>query len=387
MGRLNLAKHDIAIGHRQRPAAAITRRARIRSRRIGPDAIALTIEMQNRTTARGDSVNRHHRRAQTHTRDLRVEFALEFSREMRDIGRGAAHVEADQFVESGGSGRLHHADNAAGRAGKDGILAVKLVCVGQAAVRLHEHQSRIGQFSCDAINITPQYRRKISIDNRRIATRNDLHHRADFMRNRYLRETDFARETGNAPLVLGKAISVHEDNRNCPETLIPRGFQGIACLDLVQRRHHFAMCTDALIDFGYVGIEQFRQRDLAIKNTRAVLISDPQLIAKSTRDEERGGFALALKQRIGRHGRPHFHAVDLRNRYRCACGNAKQMANAGECGILVLLRIVRKQLVREQRAVRRPGDDVGEGAAAVNPELPAGICLDCGWVHFAFGCC
>jgi hypothetical protein len=40
--------------------------------------------------------------------------------------------------------------------------------------------------------------------------------------------------------------------------------------------------------------------------------------------------------------------------------------------VLVVLRVLRQQLVRDQRAVGPPRDDVGECAAAVDPELPVG---------------
>ena len=37
----------------------------------------------------------------------------------------------------------------------------------------------------------------------------------------------------------------------------------------------------------------------------------------------------------------------------------------------IVLGVLRQQLVTRRRAVRRAGDDVGEGAAAIDPELPA----------------
>ena len=47
-------------------------------------------------------------------------------------------------------------------------------------------------------------------------------------------------------------------------------------------------------------------------------------------------------------------------------------ADAVHGGVAVALRILRQQLVRDERAVGPAGDDVGERAAAVDPELPAG---------------
>src|SRR3972149_5651095 len=47
------------------------------------------------------------------------------------------------------------------------------------------------------------------------------------------------------------------------------------------------------------------------------------------------------------------------------------MADAGKRGVGVTARVLGKQLVRGERAVGTPGDDIGERATAVDPELPA----------------
>ena len=56
------------------------------------------------------------------------------------------------------------------------------------------------------------------------------------------------------------------------------------------------------------------------------------------------------------------------------CGaQAEQAADAGNGRVAVLLGVVGEQLQRRQRAVRAAADDVGEGAAAIDPELPARV--------------
>ena len=50
---------------------------------------------------------------------------------------------------------------------------------------------------------------------------------------------------------------------------------------------------------------------------------------------------------------------------------AEEAADALHRGVAVLLGVLAQQLQRVQRTVGRPADDVGEGAAAVDPELPA----------------
>jgi hypothetical protein len=53
-------------------------------------------------------------------------------------------------------------------------------------------------------------------------------------------------------------------------------------------------------------------------------------------------------------------------------GQSQQLADTVDRRIGIALGIFGQQLVRQQSAVRPPGDDVGERAAAIDPEFPAG---------------
>ena len=100
--------------------------------------------MQDRAAAGRDRVDQHHRRAHAHARDLGLERALVFAVVVRHVGRGAAHVEADQAREAGLAPGLRHADHAAGRAGEDRVLALEQFGGGEPAGGHHEHQPRAG---------------------------------------------------------------------------------------------------------------------------------------------------------------------------------------------------------------------------------------------------
>src|SRR5208283_3125000 len=50
---------------------------------------------------------------------------------------------------------------------------------------------------------------------------------------------------------------------------------------------------------------------------------------------------------------------------------AEQLADAVNRRVLIALRVVGQQLVSDQGTVGTPRNDVGEGPAAVDPELPA----------------
>ena len=66
--RIDLADHYIAVGDGERSAAPVRRRSRICPGRLRPDAEPRAIERADRPSSRGDRVDAHHRRAQSHSR-------------------------------------------------------------------------------------------------------------------------------------------------------------------------------------------------------------------------------------------------------------------------------------------------------------------------------
>ena len=136
-----LADHDIGVGDGERAAAAIAFRPGIGAGRIRADAKPRAVEMQDRAAAGRDGVDEHHRRAHAHAGDFGLEGALVFAGEMRHVGRGAAHVEADEPGKPRRPAGLGHADDAARRARQDRVLAAKQIRRRQPARRHHEHQA------------------------------------------------------------------------------------------------------------------------------------------------------------------------------------------------------------------------------------------------------
>jgi hypothetical protein len=141
---------------------------------------------------------------------------------------------------------------------------------------------------------------------------------------------------------------------------------------LVQRLDHLAVRAHPLLRLDHAAVQQLGQHDVPVKQARAVLVGNAQCVAKALGGDEQRGLALALQQRIGGHGGAHLHALHLRGRHGFAGLQTQQVANAGHRGIAVLPRVFRQQLVRDQPAIGPAPHDVGEGAAPVNPELPAG---------------
>ena len=130
--------------------------------------------------------------------DFGLEGALVFAVEMGDVGRRAAHVEADHAVKAGAAPGLRHRDDAAGRAGQDRVLAGEQLRRGQAARRHHEHHARAGaldvEFVRHALDIAREDRREIGVDDGGVAAPDELDQRRTFVADRDLAKAHFARE-------------------------------------------------------------------------------------------------------------------------------------------------------------------------------------------------
>ena len=369
--RLDLAQQHVRIGDGQRAAAPVARRPGIRARAVRPGAQPRAVEAEDRAAARGHGVDAHHRRAHAHAGHLRLERALELAGEVRHVGRRTAHVEADDVAEVGQLRRAHHADDAAGRAGQDRVLALERVRVGQAARRLHEEQLHAGHLARHLFDVAAQDGREVGIDDGGVAAADQLHQRTRPVRRAHLREADLARQLRRRRLVLREPVAVHEHDRHAAQAGVERALQVGAQRRVVERLQHVAVRAHALVGLDHLRVQQLGQADVAVEQTRAILVGDAQRVAEAARGHEQRLLALAFQQRVRGDRRAHLDALDERRRDRLAGLQSEQVADAGDRGVAILLGVLRQQLVRDEAAVRALGDDVGEGAAAVDPELPA----------------
>src|SRR3546814_16883527 len=118
----------------------------MRAGAVRTDAVARAVEMQDRAAAGRDRVDVQHRRADAHARDLALERPLIVAGIVRHVGRGAAHVEADDVVEAAHRRGAARPDAAAGRAGPDSALALEPARLAETAVRLHEPHARAARY-------------------------------------------------------------------------------------------------------------------------------------------------------------------------------------------------------------------------------------------------
>src|SRR4029077_16244825 len=113
--------------------------------------------------------------------------------------------------------------------------------------------------------------------------------------------------------------------------------------------------------------------DLAREDRWPFLVADSQRVGEALRDDQDGGLALALQQGIRRHrGAEADHTYPLSGN-GLAGRDGQHLPDPGHGRIVVAARVLRQQLVDGQRAVRAAGDQIGERAAAVDPELPATV--------------
>ncbi len=179
--RLYPAEQDVGVGHGQRAAVTVAGGSRRRARGVRADLVTAVVEVQHRTAAGRDRVDGQHRRAQPYPGHLGLVLPLELSREVRDVGGRAAHVESDHPVEARRARGAGHADDAAGRAGQDRVLAAERRGLGQPAVGLHEQHPDAGEFGGHLIHVAAQHRGQVGVDHGRVAPGDQPHQRADLM--------------------------------------------------------------------------------------------------------------------------------------------------------------------------------------------------------------
>ena len=361
-------EEQVAVGDRKRPAVAIAGRARVRAGRFRPHAKTHAVEAADRTATGRDGMDLHHRRANARACDQALVGKLELASIMRDVGRCPAHVEADQALALVGSAGRDHADHPARGSRQDRVLSAEGARFGEAAIRLHEMKVRIGtQPASNPIDVAPQYRRQIGIDYRRIAPPDQLDQGSDLMTDRDLREAEFARDVGQPLFVLGVFPTVHQDDRQGIDAGSPNFLKRASRAVLVEQDQHRAVDGNALIDLDHPIVEHRREEDMAREDVRPRLIADPQRVAEPTGDRQGHPFAFALEQRVGRDRRSHAHFGNA------AAFLVEHAADRFERRVFVPARIFGQQLVDLEPTVGRAGDNVGEGAAAVDGKGPDGL--------------
>jgi hypothetical protein len=146
--------------------------------------------------------------------------------------------------------------------------------------------------------------------------------------------------------------------------------QRLAQRALVQFLDGIAVRVHALVGLDDLAIQLFGQLDVTCEQVGPVLIGDAQGIAKAPGNHQQSGLALAFQEGVGGHGGSHFYGVYLRMGYWLKRAHAQASAYPLQSCIRVVFRVAGKQFQGIQGSVRPSRHQVGEGAAAVYPELP-----------------
>ena len=280
------------------------------------------------------------------------------------------------MVEAGAPRRLDGRHDAAGRAGEDGVLALEQVCGGQPARGLHEHQAgsidgvAASQLPRHAVDIAAEDRREIGVDHGGVAAADQLDQRRDLVADRDLREAHVAGKRRNLSLVVGIAPGMHEDDGDRADAGVPGRLELRAHGRKLGRRLDRAVGAHALGNFSDALVEHFRLDDLLGEDLGPRLVADLEGVAEAAGDEESRAVALALEQRVGGDRGAHLHRGDQAGRDRRPVCDPDQAADAGNCRIGIGLPVLGEELGDPDLTVRGARHHVGEGAAAVDPEVP-----------------
>ena len=147
--------------------------------------------------------------------------------------------------------------------------------------------------------------------------------------------------------------------------------QGLQGGGFVQGLDEGAVHRDAAGDFSHLRVEHAGEFDVEVEQAGAGLVADAQQIREAVVDQQQCGRTFALQQRVGGDGGAHFDVFDEAWRDGCAVGQAEECGDAGQSGVLVALRVFRQEFFGGDLAGGGARHDVREGAAAIDPEMPA----------------
>ncbi len=165
---------------------------------------------------------------------------------------------------------------------------------------------------------------------------------------------------------------MHQDNGDGPNAVIERRLKARTKPVEIEWNQYLVLCIDPFGDLLDTLIQHLRQGDLAVEQPRPRLIGDAELVAKPFGNDKERAVALALEQGVGGDGGAHLDDGHRTLGDDVARFQAQDVANALQGGVFVLIRVFRQQLMGAQAAVGGLRNQIGEGAAPVDPDVPAG---------------
>ena len=145
----------------------------------------------------------------------------------------------------------------------------------------------------------------------------------------------------------------------------------------IERLLDRAVGAHALVDLDHALVEHLGLDDVLGEDLRPRLVADAQRVAEALGGDSSVRSPLRSSSALVATVVPIFTAPIAPGGIGSPGLQAEQVADALHGGVAIGLRILGQELVRDQRAVRPPPDHVGEGAAAVDPEIPSVLRLAC----------
>ena len=196
---------------------------------------------------------------------------------------------------------------------------------------------------------------------------------------RLLERDEEAEVRAEAALALGRFVllstlgNLREHHYQKVEQGLRRTIENELEVEEVRARALEAVGADPFVGLDDPGVEHLRHDNLAGEQIRAVLVGDAELVAQPAGDDQDGGVALALEERVGGHRGAHLDPVDPVGGDRVGRTQPEEIADCLEGGVRVSLRVVGEQLGGGKPTVRAPRHHIGEGAAPVDPEIPCAV--------------
>ena len=173
--------------------------------------------------------------------------------------------------------------------------------------------------------------------------------------------------------------AVQQDNRNTGEP-VGAGLEQLGPQRRIQLKGLQLLTggRQAPTHLNHQALQRLRPKDLQGEQVGAVLITDLEEIGEAAVHQQQGGRSLVLQKRIGGHRGAQAHLLHQGRRNRRMAGEiarqrqAQQAANGPDGGIPDDIRLLRQHLLHQQLTAGAAGHHIGEGAAAIDPEPPAG---------------
>ena len=306
-----------------------------------------------------------HRCLHADTTHLALEGPVEaFALDQRDVRRRAPHVETDRPIEAGGPRDPAGRDDPARRSREQRVGAAEALAFGEPPRRLHVAELGLGQTAREGVHVPAQQRRQVAVRDRRLAAREEPDLPRELVGTDDVIEPDVTGHLGERTLVRGVEMGVQPDDRDGPGPLVAGAFEERACVVEVDGLDDLAVGAAASGDFEPPALKAGGARDLESEEVGAFLGADVEDAGESFVREERRRDAAAFEERVRRDGRAELDA--------CTPGRVGARAGEGDDPFHRLegRAIRREHLRRMDGAVRGEAEAIGEGPAAVDPELP-----------------